>query len=514
MRFAKIISAQHHLLHARLISVEVDLSPGLHAFSVVGLPDKAVEESRDRVSAAIKNSGYKSPKQRNVKAVVSLAPAHTRKEGSSFDLPMALGYLLATGDASFDPERRMFVGELSLDGSLRPIRGALSFARLAQREGVRELFVPSENVAEAALVSEITVYGADRLRDVVDHLEGVRDLARGARQNRPATTSSEDQTDDALDLIAGNETGKRAVLIAAAGGHNIALYGPPGTGKTLLARALGTLLPDLAFDESLEVTEIHSIAGTLEGSLVARPPIRTPHHTATRLSVIGGGASPRPGEATLAHRGVLFLDELPEFDRDVIDALRQPLEEGVVPLSRARGGTAFPADFMLVAAMNPCPCGNRGIAGKACGCSARDIERYERKISGPIADRIDLWVEVSRVEHDKLLSRPHAPNNAEKARITVARARALQNKRFARLGIAARTNARVPAKHLARAAMLSPDAESTLNAAARIHDLSARGYHRAVRVARTIADLASSETIEAPHILEALHYRRRMRKTE
>ncbi|HEY9481299.1 MAG TPA: YifB family Mg chelatase-like AAA ATPase [Candidatus Paceibacterota bacterium] len=512
MHYSKLFSAQNHLLSAHLISVETDISRGLHSFSIVGLGDRSVDEAKDRVSAAIKNSGFKSPKQQNAKVVVSLAPADLRKEGPSFDLPIALGYLLAADEIDFDPEGKLFVGELSLDGGLRKTGGVLSYARLARREGFKEIFVPKENAAEAAHVEGLLVYGAESLSQMIAHLSHEAHI-----HPEPAPNHSSEFTrfNLCLDDVVGQEIGKRGLIIAAAGGHNIALYGPPGTGKTMLARALRSILPPLSREESLEVTEIHSIAGTLDGSIITEAPVRAPHHTASFSSLVGGGTGPKPGEATLSHRGILFMDEFPEFDKKSLEALRQPLEDRTISIARAKGAATFPADFILVAAMNPCPCGNFGSRQKSCSCSAKDRSRYEKKVSGPIMDRIDLWIEVSKVDHDRLLSR-RDPDNVDEfmsetsaARDAVARARHLQKTRAALLAIPADKNASVSARDLARWAQLSEKAQHILDQGAKAHGLSGRGYHRVVKVARTIADLSNSETIEAPHILEALQYRQK-----
>ena len=504
--FARVFAAQPALPRASLVSVEADLARGLHAFSVVGLPDKAVEEARDRVASAIKNSGLTSPKSTNKKIVISLAPAELKKEGAAFDLPVALSYLLAAEDIDFEPSGKLFAGELSLDGTLSPIRGALSIALLAREEGFSELYIPQENAPEAALVSKITIYPVRTLSDVIEHLsskEGtIAPFVAPAREN----TEHED-TEFALSDIRGQESAKRGLEIAAAGRHNIALYGPPGTGKTMLARAASALLPPLSEDEVIEVTTIHSLAGTLHSGALFRPPFRAPHHTSSYASLIGGGVVPKPGEVTLAHRGLLFLDEFPEFHRDVVNALREPLEDAHVSVARARGSATFPANFMLIAALNPCPCGKYGTPG--CTCMPNSIERYRRKISGPVADRIDMWVHVGEMSPEKLAQ--HAPKNLEETRQVrerIARARNRQLDRFAGIRNVS-TNADMGPKEIESFANLSPKAEETLVAAARQMKLSARGYHRTIKLARTIADLADSDTIESQHMLEALQYRAR-----
>ncbi len=502
MAFAKLWSAQPGLIESSIITVETDLTKGLHQFTVVGLPDKAVEESRDRVSAAIKNSGWKPPKQHNQKITVSLAPANIKKEGPSFDLPIALAYLLATQNVSFDPIGKLFVGELALDGSVRKVRGILGVALAALAHGYAELFVPKENAEEAALVSGLSVFPIESLGGLVAHLERKEPILP-----LPQTSIELGPDEEALDEFAqirGQEIAKRALEIAAAGGHNVALWGPPGTGKTLLAKALRSLMPPLSHEEMLEVTAIHSIASDLEHP-ITRAPFRSPHHTASHVSVVGGGAVPKPGEVTLAHRGVLFLDEFPEFDKRVIESLRQPLEEGVVQISRARGSERFPARFILVAAMNPCPCGYYGDARRTCVCVPAAIARYRRKISGPIIDRIDMWIEVPRMEHEALspgMRTDTAPLLEAQRRIVAARARQKE-----RTGPETRLNAHMGVKDIDRTIRLAQATLDLFNASAKKLDLSARAYHRTLKLARTISDLAGSKEIAEEHLLEALQYR-------
>lgn len=503
--FARIYGAQPSLPKAHLVSVEADLSRGLHAFAIVGLPDKAVEEARDRVASAIKNSGLVSPKSTNKKIVISLAPAELKKEGAAFDLPVALAYLLASEEIDFNPMGKLFAGELALDGTLRPIRGALPIALLARDKGIQEIFIPLENAEEAALVSGITIYPVRSLSDVLAHLAEKNEFHMDAYV---PTVPEEGAifSDVLLSDIRGQESAKRGLEIAAAGRHNIALYGPPGTGKTMLARTASALLPNLDENEMIEVTAIHSLVGIAEGA-IRRPPFRSPHHTSSYASLIGGGTIPRPGEVTLAHRGVLFLDEFPEFHRDVVNALREPLEDAKVSVARARGSSTFPANFMLIAALNPCPCGKFGT--RECRCMPHSIEKYRRKISGPVADRIDMWVQVGDMPPETLaLKMKRTDDQTSIVRERIAKARLLQRKRFAGAKNIS-TNADMGPKEIESLAELTQQAEDTLVAAAKQMKLSARGYHRTIKLARTIADLAISKTIEPAHMLEALQYRQR-----
>lgn len=506
MSYAKVHSAQTSLLKPYIVDVEADLSRGLHSFSIVGLGDKAVEEAKDRISAAIKNSGLESPKSKNHKIVISLAPAEIKKEGSSLDVAIAISYLLADGSMLFDSKGKIFLGELSLDGRLRKIKGALGFARKAKEEGFKEVFLPKENVAEASLIEGITVYGAETLSEIIDH------FGEGNQKIKPSQTRDVSkinrESENIFDLadVKGQEAAKRALEIAAAGGHNIALYGPPGTGKTMLAKALSGILPPLSFDEMLEVTEIHSITGFLTEDIMQERPFRSPHHTSSYVALIGGGTNPRPGEITLSHKGVLFLDEFPEFETKTIEALREPLEERVVSVSRARGTVKFPAHFLLVAAMNPCPCGNFGIKGKPCICSPLQIERYKRKISGPIVDRIDIWTEVSKVDHDKL-TEESKEKESYKVRERVNRAREIQKNRFEKAGRKISSNSEMTARDIVSIIKIGEEVKDILNRSAKTLDLSARSYHKIIKLARTIADLENSTEIGAKHILEAISYR-------
>ncbi len=518
MSFAKVYSAQVSLLTGAIVTIEVDLSRGLHAFNVVGLPDKAVDESKDRVNGAIKNSGYKSPKAQNQKITVSLSPADLKKEGPFFDLAIAMSYMLAAGEIKFNSEKKIFLGELGLDGTLRRIRGALPLAQEAKKKGFEEIYLPLENAEEAALVDGIRVFGAKNLKEVVEHVdelsgkllkgksEEVRSLKKLTAQPKTKINYKREMKGGDFSDIRGQEGAKRGLEIAAAGGHNIAMYGPPGTGKTMLARVFSGLLPDLSTEEVLEITGIHSVAGATQGELVCFSPFRAPHHTASYVSLIGGGTFPKPGEVTLAHRGVLFLDEFPEFEKRVIESLRQPLEDNIVSISRAKGTAVFPSNFILVAAMNPCPCGNSGSKMKACVCKSSDLDRYKRKLSGPIMDRIDIWVSVGNVDYKKL-SGEGTGESSEKIKARVAKAREVQKDRFKKLGRNISTNSEMNVKDLSSIVKLEKEVRDLLDDSAERLGLSARAYHRVIKIARTIADLENSLEVKANHILEAIQYR-------
>ncbi len=511
---AKVKAAQVTGLAVEPVEVEVDISSGLQSFNIVGLPDKSVEEARDRITAAIKNSDFPSPKKGNKKIIVSLAPADLRKEGAIFDLAIAVSYLLATGLIKFAAEGRAFLGELALDGNLRPIRGALLIAEHLRRLGLQELYLPRENAAEAALTRGLKIFPVDNLRQLAEHLSPSADAPAGesrvALNTQPPTAIVAKKLPTAVDLaeIRGQETAKRGLLVAAAGGHNVAMQGPPGTGKTLLAKALAGVLPPLEAEAVLEVTGIHSAAGALQEDLITMPPFRAPHHTASYVSLVGGGTNPKPGEITLAHRGVLFLDEFPEFEKRVIEALRQPLEDRVIHIARARGAARFPASFILVATMNPCPCGHYGERGRECVCSPSALARYRRRLSGPIIDRLDLWLHVPQIDPGELSGLPTGESSAAFQK-KIAQARAIQRKRFRTAELPFNTNSEMGLKELRRFAALDEQSTQLLNQSARQLDLSARAYHRVIKLARTIADLEAAENIATPHLLEALQYRPR-----
>lgn len=502
MAIARVFAAQPTILDGSMVAVEADLSRGLHSFSVVGLATKAVDEARDRVSAAVKNSGFPSPKSKNHKIIVSLAPADLKKEGPRFDLAIALAYLIAAQEMRATLDETLLLGELALDGTLRPVRGVLPCVRAAQRAGYQYAIVPSENAREAALAPGIKIYAAQHLTEVVRHCDTShvhhRRLEPTPSVRRRATWP---EPEIRFEDIRGHEGAKRGLCIAAAGRHNALMIGPPGTGKTMLARAFRGILPPLSPEETLDATAIHSVAGVLHEPVVAMPPFRAPHHTASHTAIVGGGPGPRPGEISLAHHGVLFLDELALFERRCLDALREPLEARTIAIARAQQAAQFPADFILLAAMNP----HRGTDSGERDMRAAMLDTYMQKLSGPILDRIDIWLDVPRIASSELERKAARSDETEQMRATVMRARDMQRTRLAHR--TARSNAEMSARDVDELIERTDTVNTILSRAAERLRLSPRGYHRVLKVARTIADLAESEHIHETHVLEALGYR-------
>jgi len=489
------------------VEVEVDITPGLPYFATVGLPDNIVRESKDRVKAALQNSGYTFPADR---ITVNLAPANLKKEGSGFDLPIAVGILAALGIVNPQKaEGMLLTGELALDGRVKPVAGCLSMSILARDSGYRDVIVPAPNAPEAAVIDTVSVRPVDHLSEVVEFLNGRNELPI-FKSNSEGIWNERTWEDADFEEVKGQEHAKRGIEVAAAGNHNVLMIGPPGSGKTMLAQRIPGIMPLLSFEEAIETSKIFSVAGMLQNNpLVVRRQFRSPHHTISDAGLVGGGHIPRPGEVSLAHNGVLFLDELPEFRRNVLDLLRQPLEDGQVTIARAAITLTYPARFMLVAAMNPCPCGYSGDPVKACTCSPVLVQRYRGRISGPILDRIDLHIEVPAVKYEQLRSEGKA-ERSHSIRDRVSRTRDIQLKRLAGEGIY--SNSQMKPRHIKKYCRLDAQGHNLLEQAVRQLGLSARAYHRILKVARTIADLEGQESIQPHYLLEAIQYRTLDRK--
>ncbi len=500
--FSKVKSFALLGLEGILIDVEVDINNGLPSYDIVGLPDVAVKESKERVRSAIKNSGFDFPVK---KITVNLAPANVKKVGPMFDLPIAIAILSSSSQlVSTKLKEFVVVGELGLDGKVKPVQGVLPILISARNLGFKKFIIPKSNEKEASFIEGVEVYSLESLADIVSFLMGLEGF--NPVEKKEWTGEKLNKSYENFSRVKGQKIAKRAIEIAVSGGHNILMVGPPGAGKTMIARCIPGIMPDLTFEEALEITKIHSIAGTLDlnKGVVSTRPFRSPHHTASTVAITGGGRDAKPGEVSLASEGVLFLDELPEYQRSTLETMRQPLEDGVITVSRASGSYEYPANFMLVASMNPCPCGNYGSRELECTCSPSIIQRYLKKISGPLLDRIDLKINVDRVKFREL-SEKSDEESSEDIKLRVDRARKIQQERFA--GTTVRMNAKMNAKMINEFCKLDAESENIMSLAFEKYHISARGYTRILKVARTIADLDNSENIKITHLTEALAYR-------
>lgn len=500
---SKIHSAIPYGFEGKMVEVEGDMNRGLPAFNIVGMANKTISEARDRVRSAIVNSGFSFPDK---KMTINLAPADLLKDGVYLDLPIALSVLVLSGQLlKTDTDGRLFVGELSLDGEVRPVKGIINIVEEAKKAGFCEVFLPYKNLSQATLISGIKIYGVESLTALYLHLKDQAELP-SISNSKTAPSPSDEPTGPILDHIRGQAVAKRALTVAVAGHHNILISGPPGAGKTLLAKASANLLPPLTPDEKIDITKIYSIAGISRDGAIEKRPFRSPHHTASASSIIGGGAGAMPGEISLAHKGILFLDEIPEFQRSVLEALRQPLEDKVVTVSRTNAKCTYPADFMLIATMNPCPCGYLGDPTHECKCTENQIQNYQKKLSGPLFDRIDMYINVERVENQDLKNAPSNRGEHSVVKNTITEAIKQQRDRYERDGV---FNASLSSYEVTKLLKMDAEAERLLSKASDKLKLSARSYFKTIKVAQTIADLEGAPIITAPHIAEALNYRRR-----